>query len=160
KNYRKRNNMNRSIKKNVILNVIRQGCSIVFPLIIFPYISRVLGPENYGKYSFILSIVNYFTLFAMLGINTYAIREGARIRNNKDYLNKFASEITTINFISMVISIIVLGILTIIYSKLYEYKELLLILSFIIPCTMLGRDWINNIFEDFLYITVRYVLLQ
>lgn len=152
--------MNRSIKKNVILNVIRQGCSIVFPLIIFPYISRVLGPENYGKYSFILSIVNYFTLFAMLGINTYAIREGARIRNNKDYLNKFASEITTINFISMVISIIVLGILTIIYSKLYEYKELLLILSFIIPCTMLGRDWINNIFEDFLYITVRYVLLQ
>lgn len=152
--------MNKSIKNNAILNVIRQGCGVVFPLITFPYISRVLGPESYGKYSFALSFINYFLLFAMLGVNTYAIREGARIRKNKKALEKFTSEITTINLCSTIISLIGLTILTITYNKLYDHKELVFVLGIIIPSTMIGRDWINNIFEDFFYITVRYIILQ
>ena len=59
---------NKSIKKNTVYNAIKTVSAILFPLITFPYISRVLLPENVGKINFGLSIVSYFSLIASLGI--------------------------------------------------------------------------------------------
>ena len=73
----------KSLGVNALLNGIKQCCSIIFPLITFPYISRVLGSDGYGKYSFSYSVTNYFILLAALGIYTYAIREGAKIRDDQ-----------------------------------------------------------------------------
>lgn len=94
----------KSVGVNAVLNIIKQCCAIIFPLITFPYISRVLQVENYGKVNFSGSIIGYFYLFAALGIANYAVREGARIRNDKDKIQTFASEVFTINFISTIIS--------------------------------------------------------
>ena len=74
-----------SIKTNAILNVIRKIANILFPLLTYPYVSRVLEPDNYGKFSFANSIISYFLLFSMLGIETYVIREGSRIRDDSLY---------------------------------------------------------------------------
>ena len=83
----------KSIKKNSILNVIKTISSILFPLITFPYISRVLLPENVGKVNFGTAYINYFSMIASLGITTYAIRECSSVRNDKNELCKKASEI-------------------------------------------------------------------
>lgn len=56
----------KSLGLNAVLNGIKQCCSIIFPLITFPYISRVLGNDGYGKYSFSYSVTNYFILLAAL----------------------------------------------------------------------------------------------
>ena len=154
---------NRKVKSfgvNASLNIIKTVCGILFPLITFPYISRVLGPENYGKYSFSNSVVSYFLIAAMLGINSYCIREGARIRDDKKALQLFADETTTINLISVVIAYILLAVSIIIVPKFHWYKELILILSITIICTFIGRDWINTVYEDYLYITIRYIVIQ
>ena len=74
----------KSIKVNAILNIIKQMCQVVFPLITIPYVTRVLQTENYGKYNYGNSIVTYFWLLAELGVATYAVREGARIREEKN----------------------------------------------------------------------------
>ena len=79
----------KSLKINMILNAIKGIMSIVFPLISFPYVSKILGVENIGRYNFSNSIINYVVLFAGLGISTYAIREGARLRNDKEEIRKF-----------------------------------------------------------------------
>ena len=100
--------MKKSIKLNGILNVIKKCCNIILPLLVFPYISRVLGPDNYGKFSFSNSIISYFMLTALLGIETYAVREGARIRNDKHRIDKFVSEVFSINIMSLIISYIFL----------------------------------------------------
>lgn len=63
-----------SIKKNFIMNAILTMSSFIFPLITFPYISRVLLVTGIGKVSFATSIISYFTIFAQLGIPTYGIR--------------------------------------------------------------------------------------
>ena len=152
--------MKKSIKLNGILNVIKKCCNIILPLLIFPYISRVLGPDNYGKFSFSNSIISYFMLTALLGIETYAVREGSRIRNDKYRIDKFVSEVFSINIMSLIISYIVLLFFIFTNQKIYSYKELILILSIMIPCTVLGRDYINIIFEDYLYITIRYIVIQ
>ena len=85
-------------------------------------------------------------LTALLGIETYAVREGARIRNDKHRIDKFVSEVFSINIMSLIISYIFLLFFIFTNQKIYSYKELILILSIMIPCTVLGRDYINIIY--------------
>lgn len=59
---------NKSIKLNFIMNVILTMSSFIFPLITFPYVSRILLPEGTGKVSFATSLISYFSMFAQLGI--------------------------------------------------------------------------------------------
>ena len=79
---------NKKIGINAILNVIKSGLSILFPIVTYPYALRVLGAENIGKVSYSQSIISYFGLLAMMGISTYGTREGAKIRNNREALDK------------------------------------------------------------------------
>ena len=63
-----------SIKNNYTYTVIYQILLVIVPLITSPYISRVLGAENIGLYTYYLTIVNYFLLFARLGISNFGTR--------------------------------------------------------------------------------------
>lgn len=150
----------KSLKINAVLNVVKQCCTIIFPLITFPYVSRILGADNYGKVNFSMTFVNYFFLIAALGINTYAIREGSALRNDKEELQIFVNQIFTINLISTLIAYILLAISLLVFRNLYSYKLLISIGSLGIIFTTLGRDWINTIYEDFGYLTIRYIITQ
>ena len=69
-----RNNGQKYIKLNIIMNAILTMSSFIFPLITFPYVSRVLLPIGTGKVSFATALIYYFNMFAQLGIPTYGIR--------------------------------------------------------------------------------------
>lgn len=150
----------KSLEINAVLNVIKQCCAIIFPLITFPYISRKLGSEGYGEYSFSWSVVSYFVMLAALGIQTYSVREGARIRDNKTELNKFASEVFTINTISATVSLLLLFSIALVNTTINKYLLLISIQSIAIVLSLFGRDWLNSVYEDYLYITVRYIVVQ
>ena len=76
------NTKHKSLKKNALLYTIKSFLELCFPLITFPYSSRVLGPEKIGMVHFAQSIVSYFSILATLGIGTYAVREAAKVRND------------------------------------------------------------------------------
>lgn len=149
--------MKKNIKINTIYSAIKTCAAIIFPLITFPYVSRVLLTDNLGKYNFAMSIISYASLIASLGVSTYAIRECSKLRDNKVKLQELASQIFTINILSTIIAYSILAIVLLIVRPLDKYRELIIILSFTIGCTTIGADWINNVFEDFKYITVRTV---
>lgn len=90
----------KSLGINAFLNSLRSILNILFPIITFPYVSRVLQVKGIGIYNFSNSIVSYVSLIAALGISTYAVREGAKIRDNIHEISQFASEIFTINIFS------------------------------------------------------------
>ena len=94
----------KSLALNAFLNSLRSILNILFPLITFPYVSRKLTVDGMGIYNFSNSFISYFLLIAALGINTYAIREGAKYRNNKGKIPQFSSEIFTINICSTLIA--------------------------------------------------------
>lgn len=153
--------MNKSkIKKNTIYSIIKSCSSIIFPLITFPYISRVLLAENIGKINFSASIVSYFSLIASLGISTYAIRECSRVKNDKNKLERTAGEILSINVCTMLVSYAILFIILLFSTKLKNYRVLIIIQSSIILFTTFGADWINISMEDFKYITLRNLSFQ
>lgn len=150
----------KSVKINAILNTLKTICSIIFPLITIPYASRVLHAANYGIVSWCNSIIQYFALFATLGVVTYAQREGPRFRDQKEKFQTFASEVFTINAAATVISFIGLFICLYIFAKMRNYKVVILVQSLMIIFTTLGVDWINSVYEDYFYITVRYIIIQ
>lgn len=150
----------KSLALNTILYMMKTLASIFFPFITFPYISRILLAEGVGKYNFSNSYISYFMLIAGLGISTYAIREGARIRDNREKFSHFASEIFTINICSTTISFVLLMFSLVAIPALERYKPIIMIMSLTLPLTALGTDWIFNIYEDFAYVAIRSIAFQ
>ena len=149
-----------SLKKNVALNMTKTLLSLIFPLITFPYASRILLPEGIGKVNFARSFIDYFIIIATLGISTYGIRETAKIRDDRGLLSKISREIITINIISTVISYLLLFIAIFYIPKLSDYRLLLIVISAKILFTALGLDWLYGGMEDYKYITTRSVIFQ
>ncbi len=150
----------KSIKRNTVYNIIKTASSIIFPLITFPYVSRVLLPDNIGKVSFANTVVSYFALIASLGVTVYAIRECATVRENKLELSRVASQIFTINLYTTVFSYLLLALFLIFLRPLENYRTLIIIQSTIIMFATLGADWLNSAMEDFGYITLRTFAFQ
>lgn len=150
----------RSIGLNAILNGLRSVLNIIFPVITFPYVSRILLVKGIGVYNFSNSIVSYFSLVAALGISTYAIREGTKLRENKSKITQFASQIFTINMWSTAIAYLLLFLCLILFSKLHSYVSCILIFSLQILFTTVGTEWVYQIYEDYSYITIRSIIFQ
>lgn len=150
----------KSIKKNAIYSSIRAVMTLVFPLITFPYASRILLPEGIGRVNFANSIVSYFTMLAGLGIGAYATREAARVRQDKILLSKFSKEVFYINLVSTFISYILFFIALFCVPKFSDYHSLLLVCSTTIIFTTIGMGWLYSALEEFRYITIRSIFFQ
>ena len=97
----------KSIKFNFIMNAILSVSNIIFPIITIPYLTEIIKPEGTGKIGFAISLVEYFNIFAQLGIPTYGIRACAQVRDDKEKLTKTAQELLLINIFMTVITYIV-----------------------------------------------------
>lgn len=150
----------KSLNLNMLLSAIKGLMSVIFPLITFPYISRILGVEKLGRYNFAVSVVGYIVLLAGLGITNYAIREGARVREDKEKFGKLANQIFTINILSTIFAYLVLVVLILIVPKFQDYTALLIILSSQMIFTAFGTEWMYSIYEEYAYITLRSVVFQ
>lgn len=152
--------MAKSLRLNAFLNATRQCLSILFPLITFPYVSRVLGNAEYGRYAFSSSVLSFFILIGGFGINNYAVREGARIRDDTDAITNFASDLFLINCFTVILALVLLFLACFFSPKLYSYKVLIIIQSFCVILNLVGMEWVNIVYEDFLYTTIRYIVIQ
>lgn len=150
----------KSLGVNAILNGLRNMLNLLFPLITFPYVSRVLSVRSIGIYNFSNSIITYFLLIASLGISVYSVREGAKYRDNKEELGKFASEVFSINIVSTIVSYLLLILLTISIPKLSSVSTVIAIFSLQIAFTTLGTEWIFSIYEEYAYITLRSIFFK
>ena len=95
-----------NIKKNIVYQIIYRVITILTPLITSPILSRALGAEKLGIYSATLAFVNYFMLFAMLGVENYGNRSIAAVQHDKNKIQELFWNIYAIQFTASVISII------------------------------------------------------
>lgn len=149
--------MKKSIKKNYIYNLAYQILIIILPLITAPYISRVLGAENIGIYSYTTSISAYFILFGSLGVSLYAQREIAFHQENRKENSKTFWEIVLLWTITMMISIAVFCI-TFVTNGDYGYFYRILIVELIAQC--LDISWFFIGLEDFKKTVSRNLIIK
>lgn len=148
----------KSLGVNALLNAFKSSLSVLFPLITYPYAFRILHVEGMGKVNYATSIVSYFSLIATLGVSTYAVREGAKLRDRKDDFEKFSNQIFSLNVFTTLIAYTALTISLVFVNQFREYRMLIALSSLTIAFTTLGVEWLNTIFEDYLYITIRSII--
>lgn len=149
-----------SIKRNFLLNSLLTISSFIFPMITFPYISRILLPAAIGRVSFATSLVTYFNLIAQLGIPTYGIRACAQVRDDKLKLTRVVQELLTINLLmSGLVYLLFFGLL-ILVPQLQDDRTLYLVMGSAILFNALGIDWMYQGLEQYAYITKRSILFK
>lgn len=150
----------KSLKMNFVMNAILTMSSFIFPLITFPYVSRILLPVGTGKVSFATSLISYFSMFAQLGIPTYGIRACAKVRDNKEELTRTAHELLFINLIMDCISYVILILALLFIPRLREDRTLYVVVSLTIILTSIGMEWLYKALEQYTYITIRSVIFK
>ena len=150
----------KSIKLNLIMNIALTISTIIFPLITFPYVSRILLPVGTGKVSFAVSFVNYFSMIAQLGIPTYGIRACAAVRDNKIELSRTVHELLFINIVMNIISYFAMFVILFTVPRFYDDRVLYVIVSSTIVLTSIGMEWLYKALEQYTYITIRSVVFK
>lgn len=133
---------------------------MIFPLITFPYTSRILGPEGTGHVNFATSFVSYFILLASIGIPMYGVREIARVKDDKKKLIKTTQELFILHIaVSFFVFLVFLGLI-LTNGRFYEERVLFFITSFSIILTALGMEWLYQGLEEYAYITLRSIIVS
>lgn len=150
----------KSLKVNFIMNALLTMSSLLFPLITFPYVSRVLLPAGTGRVSFANSVVTYFVMISQLGIPTYGIRACAVVRDNQDKLKKTVYELFIINTVMSILAYVVFFVALFTVPRLRSDKVLFLITSSLILFNTIGVEWLYKALEQYTYIAVRSIIFK
>src|SRR5574344_496773 len=116
-----------TLRQNYIYNVIYQIFAMIVILITTPYVSRVLGSELIGIYSYTYSIVSYFILIGSLGISLYGQREIAYCQDNESKRSQVFWEIFILKAILTVLSGIVFYFIFCINGSYALYYKILML---------------------------------
>jgi len=149
-----------SLHKNFFYNSILTVSNYIFPLITYPYVSRVLGVTNIGICNFVDSFVNYFVLFSMMGMATIGIREIAGAGTDIDKRNKIFSSLFFLNGITTLIALVTYIACIFLIPELNKYINLLYIGIIKLIANFFLINWLFAGLEDFKYITIRSILVH
>lgn len=147
-----------SLKKNLAYNVAYQILVIILPLITAPYVSRVLGADGLGTYSYIFSIVTYFGLFGMLGIANHGNRSVALVRDNRQKVSEAFSNTYIIQLCTTVIALLLYFLFIYCWfsgDKTIAYIESIIVLSYVLDIT-----WFFFGLEQFAVTVTRNALIK
>lgn len=149
-----------SIKTNVFYSSVLSIAGYLFPIITYPYVTRVLGVESLGANNFVDSVVHYFTFLSMMGMSVLGVREIAKCNNDKKLLSQSFSSLVALNLITSLIAILVLLISVYCSNRLNEYKELFYVGAARILFNSLLIEWFFKGIENFKYITTRSLAIR
>ena len=152
--------MQSSVKLNFALNLTYTLSGLLFNLITFPYVSRILLAQGVGIIYFYQSIISYVTLCSALGIPLYAVREIARVRDNIALRNKITIEILLLHILLTFGGYVIIFVLAATVTKIQVNIPLFLLLSSNLVFTAIGTVWFYQGIEDFRYITIRALSIR
>ena len=146
----------KSIKKNYIYNLTYQILAILTPLITAPYLSRVLGADGVGTYSYIESVSSYFVLFATLGLTTFGQREISYVQEDREKRSIIFWETNIIELVATLISIVVY----VIFSLTHSNWQLYIVLVFNLLAVIVNISWFFQGLEEFGKIVLRNIVFK
>jgi O-antigen/teichoic acid export membrane protein len=149
-----------STRSNFTFNIALTISNLIFPLVSFPYISRVIGPEGIGRVQFLTTFAQYFVLFAALGIPLYGMREVAKASGDRKALDKVFSEIFILNVITSVLAVLVYLIVIFSVPRFHAELDWYMITGLIILLGFTSIDWLYSGLQNFKHIAIRSVVIK
>ena len=149
-----------SLKKNFFYSALLTLANYVFPLITYPYVSRVLGVSNIGICNFVDNIVNWFIVFSTMGISVIGVREIAAVRSGEKERSRVFSGLLALNGLTTLAAAAVLAVAIFVVPKLFPYRSLLYLGVAKLIAHSLSLEWFFRGIEDFKYITDRSIVIK
>ena len=146
-----------NVKKNYIYRLSYEILTLIIPFITTPYVSRVLGADGIGIYSYTYSIMSYFVLFGALGTATYGAREISQHRDDKKESSKLFWEIELMTVITSGICLIAWFLVIIFW---FDYRYYFLALTPVLLGTMVDISWYFTGLEQIKYIVIRNTMVK
>ena len=147
----------KSLAKNYLYNLIYEVLILILPLITTPYLSRVLGAEGIGIYTYTFSIVTYFILFGSLGVAMYGQREIAYAQDNLNNRKKIFFEIVIFRFVTILLATFVYYFF---FMRKGDYSLYYRILLFELIGAAFDISWFFQGIEEFKRTVTRNVLVR
>jgi O-antigen/teichoic acid export membrane protein len=149
-----------SVKRNFIFNFLLTGSNLLFPLLTFPYLSRIIGAEGLGISNFILSYCQNFIIISALGLPVYGVREIARAGDDKLKRSKLFLELLFMHLIFTVFLLIIYCISLFLYADFNNFRLLTLFGGIFILINVFTIEWLFSGVSDFKYITIRSLVVR
>lgn len=149
-----------SIKRNFAYNTAITVSSYIASFITFPYVSRILGVDNLGVFSYVDNVINYYVLFIMMGVQMVGIREVASSGPSIQRRSEVVFSLITFLLLTTTIVGIVYTICIFNIPQLSEYKELFKIGYVKLLFTPLMMEWVFSGMQNFKFISTRTVLIK
>lgn len=150
--------MNKTLFKNYIFYILYQVVTLLTPIIVVPYTTRVLGASGLGINAFTATIAQWFVIFGIMGISMYGNKEIAKVRDDKELLSKTFVGILIMQIINMAIVMFFYGLM-IIFAPL-ENKLIYGLQAFVLLATMFDITWFYLGVEDFKKSSIRNVVFR
>ncbi|MGU8552790.1 flippase [Clostridium perfringens] len=152
--------MSKSISKNIIFKFLLNIFNVVVPIIIGPYVLRVLGPDLMGTINFSQTIYGYFFIFAGFGVYQYGLREISRVRDDKNKLEQVFTSLFILTLITNIVTTLAyIGLIKISYSGTEIYVACM-ILTFNLLSNIFYTEWVNEGLENYDFITVKTIIIR
>ncbi|MDK0613771.1 oligosaccharide flippase family protein [Clostridium perfringens] len=152
--------MSKSISKNIIFKFLLNIFNVVVPVIIGPYVLRVLGPDLMGTINFSQTIYGYFFIFAGFGVYQYGLREISRVRDDKEKLSQVFTSLFALTLITNIITTLsYIAFIRISYSGSEIYVACM-ILTFNLLANIFYTEWVNEGLENYDFITIKTIIIR
>lgn len=145
--------------KNTIYKSMLSMVNIVVPLVIGPYIMRLLDVDLYGLYNRVFADFQMFLAFASFGVYTLGVREISKIRNDKEKVSKLFTNLFVISFLSNMLVLAIYLIFSLITSTGLA-RVLYLVMSIQIIANVFYVEFVNEALENYKFITIKSIIVK
>jgi len=149
-----------NIKRNLMYSTVLTMSTYLVPLIVFPYISRVLGVEGIGIVDTVDNMIDYCILFSMMGLSSVGVREIAKNKDNPQTLSQTFTDLFALNLYSTLFIALVFCGVVLMSPRLQDYGLLIPIAILKLTANLFWIEWLYTGLEDFRYITLRSIILR
>jgi len=148
------------LAKNFAYKTTLNFFSIILPVLIMPYVFRVLNPESVGLYEYSLSIVSYFSAFGLFGFYLYGLRVISINRDNPHVVSKLYNDLFFLGILTNLIALVSFLCYVLIAVGSPSLRYIMLIFSFNIIANIFYIEWINEAFEKYKFISIKTIIVR
>ncbi|MBK8945843.1 MAG: flippase [Ignavibacteriae bacterium] len=145
---------NKTLLRNFSSLTALQISQYIFPIITFPYLVRVLGPEGYGLVSFANAFIGYFTVITDYGFHLSATKDISIIRkSNPEKLEEIFNSVLGVKLLLFLLSILMI-IPILLFIPKFNFHAMIYFVSFLaVFGTTIFPIWFYQGIEEMGYIT-------
>ena len=151
--------MEKNIKANTLINIIRTISLSLISFITFPWVCRYLGETALGEYSWAVSFVTYFIILAKIGIPNFALKECVKVKDNKELLSNKVQTFLIIQIIGSLISLGIMSLIVFSFRDTFTDPGLIFILSINLIAGTFSFEWLYIALEKQFYMSVRNIMV-